>query len=134
MSQENVEIARQANEALNRGDVKGGLAFYADEAELRDLRSAPDQPLDVSGVDAIRQVWVEWSAAFDELRADVDELIDAGDAVIAAAHWWGKGRESGLLIDSRQYDLYEFQGGRIIRVVLGYGSKEEALEAAGVPE
>ena len=99
MSQENVEILRQVNAALNRADLEGALAYYADNAEFRDLRSARDQPLTVTGRDAVRSVWAEWSAAFDELRADVDEWIEAGDAVIADAHWWGTGRESGVAID-----------------------------------
>ncbi len=49
MSQENVEVMKRANEALNRGDVDALLGFYATDAELRDLQSAPDQPLAVSG-------------------------------------------------------------------------------------
>jgi ketosteroid isomerase-like protein len=130
MGHENLEIARQANAALNRGDVEGVLAFYAIDAEFSDLRSAPDQPVSVTGVDAIRSVWAEWIAAFDELRADVDEWIDAGNAVIASVHWWGTGRESGIAIDSRQYDMFELADGKIVRAVLGYGSKGEALEAA----
>jgi len=99
---------------------------------MRDLRSAPDQPLTVTGRDAIRAVWVEWDSAFDELRADVDEWIEAGDAVIAHAHWWGTGRNSGVVIDTRQYDLFELEDGKVVRAVLGYESKEEAFEAAGL--
>ena len=95
MSEESVEIVRQLNAALNRGDFEGQLSYLAEDAEIRDLRSAPDQPLTVTGMEAIRGVWAEWNSAFDELRADVDEWIEAGDAVIAHAHWWGTGRESG---------------------------------------
>jgi ketosteroid isomerase-like protein len=134
MSEKNVEIARRANEALNRGDVEGALGFYANNAEFRDLQSAPGQPVTVTGRDAMRSVWADWTAAFDEFRADVDEWIEAGDAVIADVNWWGTGRESGLTIDSRQYDLFEFEGGKIVRAVLGYRSKEQALEAAGLSE
>jgi ketosteroid isomerase-like protein len=130
MSEENVEIVRRANAALNGADMEGALADYTDDAEFRDLRTAPDQPLTVTGRDAVRSVWAEWSAAFDELRADVDEWIDAGDAVIAKAHWWGTGRESGIVIDTRQYDLFQLKDGKIVRAVLGYGSEHEALEAA----
>jgi hypothetical protein len=54
--------------------------------------------------------------------------------VILRAHWWGTGRESGLTIDSRQYDLYEVQNRKIVRSVIGYGSREEALEAVRSPE
>jgi ketosteroid isomerase-like protein len=134
MSEENVEIMRQANAAFNRGDLEGALANYADDAEMRDLLNAPDQPVVVSGIEAIRSVLNEWVAAFDELRADVEEWIDADDAVIIKAHWWGTGRESGLSIDSRQYDLYELHEGKIVRSVIGYGSRDKALEAAELSE
>jgi ketosteroid isomerase-like protein len=89
MPEENVEVVRQLNLALNRGDLEGALSHLADTAEIRDLRSAPDQPLTVTGRDAIRGVWAEWSAAFEELRAEVEEWIDAGDAVIAHAQLVG---------------------------------------------
>jgi ketosteroid isomerase-like protein len=130
VSLENVEIAKQANAALNRGDVEGLLRLYARDAELRDLQSAPDQPLAVSGIDAIRRVWIDWSAAFDAFRADVEEYIDAGDTVIMAVRWRGEGKESGVAIDNAQYDVLEFRDGKVFRAVLGYRSRDEALEAA----
>ncbi len=37
MSSENVEILRRANQAFNRGDVEGFLAFCNDEVEVEDL-------------------------------------------------------------------------------------------------
>ena len=46
----------------------------------------------MKGIEAIREAWTLWTAAFDELRVDVSEWTDAGDAVIAAAHWQGRGR------------------------------------------
>jgi ketosteroid isomerase-like protein len=134
MSEENVEIVRKLNAALNRGDVEGQLSYLAEDAEIRDLRSAPDQPLTVTGMDAIRGVWAEWNSAFDELRADVDEWLEAGDAVVAHAHWWGTGRNSGVVIDTRQYDLFELKDGKVVRAVLGYQSKDDALKAAGLRE
>jgi len=130
VSEENVEVVRRANAALNRGDIEGALSDYLEGAEIRDLRSAPDQPLIASGKEAIRAIWVEWNSAFQELRAEVEEWIDAGDCVIGHVHWRGTGRESGLAIDTRQYDLFEVRDGRIVRGVLGYASRAEALDAA----
>jgi ketosteroid isomerase-like protein len=134
MSQENVEIVREANAALNRGDVDAALGAYAPGAELRDLQSAPDQQFSVNGVEAIRKVWVAWTVAFRDFSADVDEYIDAGDVVITSVRWRGEGKESGLAIDNRQYDAFEFRDGTIIKAVLGYRSRAEALEAAGLSE
>jgi ketosteroid isomerase-like protein len=127
-----VEIVRQANAALNRGDADTALGVYAPAAELRDLQSAPDQQFSVNGVEAIRKVWVAWTAAFHDFSADVDEYIDAGDVVITSVRWRGEGKESGLVIDNRQYDVFEFKDGKILKAVLGYRSRVEAFGAAGV--
>ena len=134
MSEENVEATKLAVAALNRGDFEGLEELYAADAVLQDLQNAPDQPVTVEGVQAIRQTLNLWAAAFDELRVDIEEYIDGPDAVICAAHWQGQGKTSGISIDVHQFDLYEFRDGRVIRAVLGFRSKNEALEAAGLGE
>jgi ketosteroid isomerase-like protein len=63
------------------------------------------------------------------LRADIEEWTEAGDAVIGAVHWQGRGKASGMSIDVRQFDVYEFRDGLIVRATLGLESIEEALEA-----
>lgn len=60
--------------------------------------------------------------------------VDRGDVVICAVHWQGQGKTSGISIDVHQFDLYEFHEGRVVRVILGFRSKNEALEAVGVRE
>jgi ketosteroid isomerase-like protein len=134
MSQENVEAAKRTNAALNRGDFEDVAEVFAADAVLQDLQNAPDQPVTVEGVQAIRQTLNLWVAAFDELRVDIEEYIDGPNAVICAAHWQGQGKTSGISIDVHQFDLYEFREGRVIRAVLGFRSKDEALEAAGLSE
>ena len=135
MSQENVEMAKRANAALNRGDFAGVGEVFAVDAVLQDLQNAPDQPVTVEGLQAIRETLNLWVAAFDELRVDIEEYIDASpNAVICAAHWKGQGKTSGISIDVHQYDLYEFREGRVVRAVLGFRSRNEALEAAGLSE
>src|SRR5512139_680160 len=134
MSQENVEATKRANAALNRGDFEGLGDLFADDAVLQDLQNAPDQPVAVEGVAAIRQTLTLWTAAFDEFRADIDEYIDSPNAVICAAHWQGHGKTSGIAVDVHQFDLYEFRDGKIVRAILGFRSKAEALEATGLSE
>jgi len=55
MSQENVEIARKANAAFNSGDPGAFLEFLADDIELVDRASAPDQQQAVRGKEAVRE-------------------------------------------------------------------------------
>jgi ketosteroid isomerase-like protein len=130
MSQENVEIVRRSNTAYNRGDDGAFLKLLAPDAELRDLANAPDQSGIVKGRDAIREVWALWTAAFDEFSADIEEYMDEGNVVICDVHWRGQGKGSGMLVDQRQFDVYELREGQIVRATLGYRSKAEALEDA----
>jgi ketosteroid isomerase-like protein len=130
MSQENVEATKLAVAALNRGDFEGVGKLYAADAVLQDLQNAPDQPVTVEGVQAIRQSLDLWAAAFDELRVDIEEYIDGPNAVICAAHWHGRGKTSGISIDVHQFDPYEFREGRVV----GFRFKNEALEAARLRE
>jgi ketosteroid isomerase-like protein len=134
MSQENVEIVRSAYSTINTGAIEAASELYAPDVELRDLQSAPDQPLTVTGAEALGEVWASWATAFDVLSADVKQYIDVNDAVIADAHWHGQGKASGVAIDHRQFDVFELHDGKIVRVTLGYRSKAEALEAVGLRE
>jgi len=134
MSQENVEATKRAVAALNRGDFDGVVEFFAQDAVLQDLQNAPDQPTTVEGVGAIRQALGLWADVFDQLEVDTEEYIDAPNAVICTAHWQGQGTTSGISIDVHQFDLYEFRDGKVVRAILGFRSKNEALEAAGLPE
>ena len=101
MSQENVETVRRANAAFNRGDVDTALERLAPDAELRDLLNAPDQSTWVKGDEAIRETWTLWIDAFDELRADVNEYIDAAAAAglteVRVVHGRGTGVQRGMV-------------------------------------
>jgi ketosteroid isomerase-like protein len=129
MSRENVEVVIGANAAFNRGDVGAALDLFSPDAELQDLAHAPDQSKAVKGRVPIHDAWTLWTAAFDELRADIEEHTDEGDFVICAVYWHGRGKESGMFIDVRQFDVYEFREGQIVRATLGFRSKDEAVEA-----
>ncbi len=134
MSQENVEMVRRLNEAFNSGDADAVLGLYAPDAELRDLANAPDQAPAIRGREAIKQTWILWADAFEELHADVEEYTDKGDTVICAVHWIGQGKSSGMSVDLRQFDVTRLRGGKVISQTLGYRSMEEALEAVGLSE
>jgi hypothetical protein len=48
--------------------------------------------------------------------------------------WSGHGKATGISVDSHQFDVYEFSDGKIVRATLGYRSRDDALEAAGLEE
>jgi ketosteroid isomerase-like protein len=134
MSRKNIEIVRRCNAAFNESDIGAFLECFAPDAELHDLGNAPDQSRSVAGRAAIGEVVSLWTAAFDDFRAEIEEYIDEGDAVICSVHWRGEGKASGVSVDLHQFDLMELSDGRIVRATVGLRSKAEALEAAGLAE
>ncbi len=134
MSQENVEIMRRLNAAFNAGDIETAVALFDSEAELTDLLNAPDVPQSVRGMAAIREVFVAWMDAFDDFAGDVSEYVDAGRAVICMTHYHGTGKGSGLTVDFYAADVHELHDGLVVRSMLGYESKAQALEAVGLLE
>ena len=78
MSQENVEIVQRGYERFNDGNIEGFLDLCGPEFEFRDLPDLPASGVFV-GHSAIRGWWTQLFDAFDGLRFEAEEFIDAGD-------------------------------------------------------
>jgi ketosteroid isomerase-like protein len=86
MSQENVKLVQRAFEALNRRDIEGFLeATHPDVVQDWSRAVGPQRGI-YQGRDEVVGFLRSWWDAFDESIIVVDELIDAGDQVVAAFH------------------------------------------------
>ena len=61
------------------------------------------------------------------------EYIDAGDSVVVAFRWWGRGKSSGVPVESDFFGVHDLRDGKIVRF-RQYDTRAEALEAAGLSE
>jgi ketosteroid isomerase-like protein len=130
MSQANVEVVRRAiaYEYYGVGDRAEAEAIFDPRVVLNPIDEDAS-----SGFDAMRADMERWASAFDELKVTIEELIDAGDRVVVVAHHRGRGRASGVEVDTRFYEVYALHGGKVSRVD-EYADRAEALEAAGLRE
>ena len=134
MSQENVEIVRQLNRAFNRGDIEALVALLGEEIAIEGVNNAPDLPPVVYGKEGARRLFAAWVEAFDELRIEIEESIDAGDHVVCVVKYYGKNQRSGLTVDDTGVDVWQVRDGKCVRGTLGYADREVALEAVGLSE
>jgi ketosteroid isomerase-like protein len=134
VSQANVEIVRRANALFNAGDWDALSELYHPDAELRDLRHAPDVPEVLRATDAINHVVANWRNIYDEFGAEVYEYIDAHPWVICDVRWHGKVRGSDVPIDGRSVDAYEIKDDKIVRAITSYRDVATALAAVGPQE
>jgi ketosteroid isomerase-like protein len=128
VSRENVELLRLANRLINAGDVGGAIELFHPDVEWRDLQHAPDTPEVVHGRAAIGALWTAWTEAFDDLRAEIAAYTDADPWVVCDTRWYGRGKGSSLAIDVRSADAYEVKDGKVVRIVVGYANRDDALE------
>ena len=70
---------------------------------------------------------------FAGYRADLEELVDAGDRVVAIVHVGGPGRRSGASVTARVGHVLTFTDGKLVRFT-EFKEPREALEAAGLSE
>ena len=128
MSQENVEVVRQAWAAFTRHDNAAALGFYDPEVELHGLGLAGGV---YRGLTGVREYFGDWLAAWDEFSTDVEEWIDAGDDVIAVVHDRASGRHSRVQVERRQWHVWMVRNGKLWRLRI-YATRAEALAAAGL--
>jgi ketosteroid isomerase-like protein len=134
MSQENVEIVRQAAAAFNRGEPDAWIEYCTDDIDYRAIEGALDDRGAMHGKEAVRAYVQDWLDTFDDLNVEPLELIDAGeDQVIAVLRNSGRAKLSGVETDLTHAALYTFRDGKIARG-REYWTRDEALEAAGLSE
>jgi ketosteroid isomerase-like protein len=128
MSQENVEIVRTGTIAYNRGDLDALLDLYDPAVEFVTLLLG-----DHRGRETLRRLFEENRKNLSGYRLEPEEVIDAGDDVIAVTHLGGAGRVSKIALDDRIAFLFTIRDGLIVRQQT-FRNKEEALEAVGLAE
>jgi ketosteroid isomerase-like protein len=133
MSQENVELVRRSFAAFESNGLDGLAEFWHPEIDWRAIEGAADDVGVFSGNDAMRRYFGEWIEMFDEIRNDPDELIDAGDQVVAVQHASGRAKRTGLPVDMRYTVVYTVHDGKIRRG-REYAERSEALKAVGLEE
>ena len=130
MSQENVEIVRDAYARYNAGERSPELWFWHPDAEYHAAREDPDSAVH-RGIDAIRQQFASWHEAYPDLRVDVLDARGNGDLVLLWVRFVGHGAASGIPLEMELAHLYTMRDGKAAKVV-EYMDRDEALEAAGL--
>ena len=126
MSKENVEIVRRVYEGWSHGDFSGSELFDPDvEFEMVDW----PHPAKSRGVDAMRETWLTSLAAWEDFRAEPDEVIDHGDRILVLNNISGRGRGSGAHVTALTATVWTIEGGRVARLAL-YWDTQRAREAA----
>jgi ketosteroid isomerase-like protein len=133
MSEENVEVIRTAYDAFERGDLDAVSQLQSPAIEWQTSVEDPDAATH-RGRAAVRRYIEGYMETFPGLRAELEECVEApGDRVLATVRYTGRARASGMEMDWRQWLIYTFKDGLIVRSE-EYFDCDQALDAAGLRE
>jgi uncharacterized protein len=131
MSAETVEAVLQSYAALNRGDMDGVAERFHEDVELLVPPMLPD-PGPFHGREEARQFFAMWEETFDDFEIVVEETIDAGDRVLAMALVRGRGKDSGVVVDTPSFGhVWTLHDGKVTKIEM-FPSRAVALESLGL--
>jgi len=139
MSEENLEIVRRLYKAVSDRDIDTVFQLYDRMSSSMGLatlgrRCCPEISRSFEATRNFASGSKAYYGEWENLRDDIEELIDAGDKVISVVTTKATGRASGIEVEwKHNVGLGTIRDARIIRIQW-LPSREEALEAAGLSE
>jgi ketosteroid isomerase-like protein len=131
MSQGNATVVLAVVEAQRRRDWQAFRRLYDPNIEWEDVSGLWGDWGVRRGFEEVRDAWATWFEAFEQVDFEIEDLVEAGDNVLAFIRASGRGRESGLVIEQRIPSVWTVHDGEVVRV-RGYRDDADALEAVGL--
>jgi ketosteroid isomerase-like protein len=130
MSQATVELVRAAYEWGNRkreldlADVLHPNFAWHTRVDLPDAGTR-------NGREGVMRLRAEWVDALDDFHVELDEVIDAGDRVIAVSRLCGRPRERSHELEVHESQVWKLREGKALEV-RAYLTRAETLEAVAL--
>ena len=131
MSQENVEIVRTVMESFNLKGVDAIAEQIHPDFETTTPPSLAVEPDTYRGPEGVRRWFDAWEGTMEEVRFDVDELVDAGDRVIAVSRMVARSHTTGIEVEQAVALVWTLRDGRAVRLD-SYATRDEAVQAVGL--
>ena len=129
---EDIERIRRGYAAWNTGDVEAALAFIREDVEIRPVLGDVVSADVFRGHDGFRHWYRTVHASFEDFRAEIEDVRDAGDGrYLILLRFQGTGRASGADVALVGAHVMTLVNGVVIAID-GYQDRAEALGAVGL--
>ena len=133
MSQANVEAARRVLAAVARRDLSDLTNVTDPEVQWRSFFATLSHDGEYHGHEGMRQYVRDLQEVFEWIRPEVDDVLAAGDIVVAVGCLYYRGQESGVESKSAAGWVFKFRDAKLV-LFRAFRDPVEALEAVGLRE
>jgi ketosteroid isomerase-like protein len=131
MSQENVDLMREAYATFNRHDWAAFVALVDDDVEVESRLAAMEGTY--HGHAGLRRWWEAILGAMPDYTVEIEELRDLGDVTFAQSRGLGHGVASATPVIDPFWHVVRWKNGKIVWW-RNCSTEAEALEAVGLSE
>src|SRR6476620_12369941 len=114
MSQENVDVVRDALDAYSRRDIEAARQLHHSDMELDWSASRSALARVDRGLDDAEHFWAEYYETFEETDVKPDRFIDLGETVVVPNVAYQRGRD-GIEVSARSTRGYTVSERRLAR-------------------
>jgi ketosteroid isomerase-like protein len=134
MSQENVEIIRNAFAAYDRGDIEGVLRLCDEDIVIRQPPELLGASHEQHGHPGMLEAFSIWPEQWDDFRIELLDIAPApDDKVFVTTRTHGRGKQSGVEVKMDFSFVFALRDGLITHWWL-FTREDHALEVAGLSE
>jgi uncharacterized protein len=134
MSQENVEIVRNAFAAFDRGDMEGVLRLCHEDIVITQPPELPGASPEQHGHRGVLEAFAIWPEQWDDYRTEILKIAAApAGKVFVTTRTRGRGKQSGVEAEMEFSFVFTVRDAKISEWQL-FVQEAQALEAAGVSE
>ena len=132
MSQENVDVAARAISAFNEREIEAFASLTTSDFEWSPSMVAIEGET-FRGNEGIETYFGRLNDAWEKFHIHRGRFRDSADVVVMLGRLEGRGKSSGVPVDSSLGMVFDFREGLISRI-RGFLDHSEALEAAGLSD
>jgi ketosteroid isomerase-like protein len=131
MSQQNVEIVRDAFDAFSRDDIEGVLQLCNENIVITQPPELPGASPQQRGHSGVLEAFEIWPEQWDDYRIEILRIADHGDHVLVTTQQGGRGKQSGIQVKMEISFVFTVRNEKIVEMKI-FMREDQALEAAGL--
>ena len=133
MAGENLDLVQGMCEAFVAGDFGKALDGLSPDVEWHGTIRGLDEGQTHHGLTEVVQGFTDNLQAWERHSLETQRFIDAGDQIVVFWHETGRGKASGVEVETDTAVIYTVQDAKVVKVQ-GYVDRNQALETLGLKE
>lgn len=131
MAEQDVESLRKVYTEWSEGNFQPVTDVYGTDLDWGWSDEFPDLGGVAHETAARSERLVRWLSSWERWRVEPEDFIVSGDHVVVLCRYTGRGKGSGVDVDTQGAHVWTFREGKAIRLEI-FSSPERALAAAGL--